>query len=74
MHQKKRNSFNAMYILTLPSGLKPSNTQLNSMLITISMSKNFALDVTFGSFVGEEGSVSIVCQLVIIGDLFHYLC
>lgn len=40
------------------------------MLIITTMSEDLALNMTFGSFIGEESGVSIVCQLVVIGDLF----
>lgn len=60
-----------MHICAWRSCLIPSNTQLDSMLIITPMSENFALYVAFGGFVGEESSVSIVCQFVIIRDLFH---
>lgn len=43
------------------SRLKPSDTQLNGVVsIITSVSKNFTLYLTLGSFVGEESSVSIV--------------
>ena len=72
MHQRIRNPIqrHVRYISTSTSGLKPSNAQLDGMLIITTMSEDFALDMTFGSFVGEESGVSIVCQLVVIGDLF----
>lgn len=72
MHQRIRKLIQRLvkYISTSTSGLKPSDAQLDGMLIITTMSEDFALDMTFGSFVGEESDASIVCQLVVIGDLF----
>lgn len=43
------------------------------MLIIARVSKDFALYVTFGGFIGEESDISIVGQFVVIGNLFCWL-
>lgn len=58
-----------LYTSISASCLKPSNTQFNSMFAVAPVSKDFALNVTFGSLVGEESGVATVRQLVVLGDL-----
>ena len=60
---------NAIHVSAKCSCFKPCDTQLDRMLIAITMSIDFTLDMAFGSFVGEESGVPIVRQLVVFRDL-----
>lgn len=40
------------------------------MLVITPVSKDFALDMTFGSLVGEESGIPLICQFSILGYLF----